>query len=522
MSFDESHTEDQDGNSVQVEDREERWVPSWHNEETLSDRDTPALPVTLTDDLVPLSENGQYVPHHLDASGTAHWFSIVKADEGANPSGEPYQMRYFRAAHDNQGQIVHDSYPVMPVSRRDWSPSPLPTLQMMLEDGDLENAQQAAYDTAQLQGLPFPDPTELANWVASREMPDEADTRVEQFNKHFADSPYQLLEPVDPTVNYSFEVIAVDPWTEELTADKWWFDENGEIAHDSHILATYSTDWPEIERDIEHQHALLEREALHRANRDEGLEAAMRQAAVTAIANGELEPERADGRLFQEGPADRFTTRRQAELSSIEAPPSELVPVDITTDDTTEVPVVDPEPGSWEELIRTSNVDEPEVERHYWQLRVHPAVRPDGTPLGYALFCTEFPELPPNFDEYVEEYGMDDSIYPTEARTIEIADFNTEAEAKTFSDEFRRYLVPGVIDGPELAPDVARLEGLSGKWEEMNYNQIVDYMSSNHTVVSEESDWRLHKPNAERVVREQFETTRVDAETPDIRTELDL
>ena len=54
----------------------------------------------------------------------------------------------------------------------------------------------------------------------------------------------------------------------------------------------------------------------------------------------------------------------------------------------------------------------PEVERHYWQLRTHPAMTPDGTPLGYALFCTEFPELPPNFDEYVAEFGMDELDLP--------------------------------------------------------------------------------------------------------------
>ena len=510
MSFDESHTEDQHGNSVQVVAREERWVPDWLNGERTSDRDTLALPVTLTDDLVPLTENGQYVPHHLDTSRTAHWFSIVEAGEGANPNGESYQMRYFRAAHDSNGQIIHDSYPVMPVNRRDWSPSPLPMLQMMLEDGDLENAQQAAYSTAQLQGLPFPDPIALGKLTAPLEIRDEANMRVEQFREHYADSSYQLLEPVDPTVNYSFEVIAVDPWTEELTADKWWFDENGRISRDSLILATYSTDWPEFEKHIEHERARLERETLHRANRDEGLEIAMRQAEQTAVANGELDPERADGRLFQEGPADRFMTRRQVELSSIQTQPTESCPLDITNDDATEVSAVEAEPGSWEELIRSTDVDEPEIERHYWQLHVRPAVTPDGTALGYALFCTEFPQLPPNFDEYVEEYGMDDSIYPTQARTVEIADFNTETEAKTFSNEFRRYLVPGVIDGPELAPDVARLEGLSGEWQGMDYQAIVDYMSGSRTVTREPDQWRLHQSDEEHELHDEMDDLRFD------------
>jgi len=37
-------------------------------------------------------------------------------------------------------------------------------------------------------------------------------------------------------------------------------------------------------------------------------------------------------------------------------------------------------------------------------------------------------------------------------------------------------LVPGVMDGPDLAPEVAKMEGLSGEWEDMDYRGIVDYM----------------------------------------------
>ena len=39
-----------------------------------------------------------------------------------------------------------------------------------------------------------------------------------------------------------------------------------------------------------------------------------------------------------------------------------------------------------------------------------------------------------------------------------------------------------MIDGPELPPDVARLEGLSGEWQGMDYQAIVDYMSGARTV----------------------------------------
>jgi len=73
--------------------------------------------------------------------------------------------------------------------------------------------------------------------------------------------------------------------------------------------------------------------------------------------------------------------------------------------------------------------------------------------LGTALFVTEFPQLPPNFDDYIDENGMDDTVYPTEARTLEMAHFADQQEAERFEAEFRSYLVPGVqhvTDTPEV------------------------------------------------------------------------
>ena len=131
-------------------------------------------------------------------------------------------------------------------------------------------------------------------------------------------------------------------------------------------------------------------------------------------------------------------------------------------------------------------------------MHYRPVETPDGEPLGTALFVTEFPQLPPDFNDYIDEFGMDDTVYPTEARTVEMAHFASEADAEKFEAEFRGYLVPGLLDGPELAPEVAKLEGLSGEWQDMDYDDIVGYMSGRRTVVREESEWRLHNPNAER------------------------
>ncbi len=602
----------------------------------------PTLPVTLYDPLVPLDHEEQYVPNHLDADGTLHFFAAVDISDQPNFDDPLLHLRYFRVAQADDGRLVHDSHPVMPLEFDSASPFPLPTLQIMLEDGDLGNAQELAHQTAQLHGLNFPDPAllpelntgvdyrfaggvredgsptlealkawregdqdhearlpiasygmseelavdlrelnelretqgleaamnlaesmavaggylessrddprlftdgpldpftthlerERAEAAITREHQDDdaptlaPEVRTEQFRERFADSNYHLLEPIDPTINYSFEVVAADPWTLELSADKWWIGEDGHIGNQAQMLQTYSLESYEWERETEREIAAMDREDLYRIYQESGLEAAMRQAESLAVANDELNPNRADGRLFQQGPPDRFTTLREAELAGLNAAPLRESRRDITHDDTEELLAVStPEPDNWEALIAAQADDEPEPERHYWQTHYRPVKTPEGERLGTALFVTEFPQLPPDFDNYVAENGMDDSIYPTEARTVEMAHFVSDDDARKFEKEFRSYLVPELLDGPELAPEVAKLEGLSGEWEEMNYNQIVDYMSGNRTVVREESDWHLHNPHAEWDAQawHEYESLREHtAKTDEVSPDLDL
>ncbi|MCC6615290.1 MAG: hypothetical protein IT320_17580 [Anaerolineae bacterium] len=582
--------------------------------------DDLALPVTLEDNFVPIDRtNGVYVPNHLDARGTLHFFAAVDISDQPNFDDPVTHLRYFRVAQTNDGRLVHDAHPVMPMERDGASPFPVPTLQLMLEEGDLENAQALAHHTAQSHGMNFPDPATLpdlntgvdyrfgeatddvgrptlevvkawrdgnqdreahlalAGYGMSEELavdlrelnavretqglaaamtlaermaaasgtldpnredprlftqgpPDPfttsleheraasaiidehphsntgmlaSEARADRLRERFADSPYHLLEPVDPTVNYSFEVVAADPWTLELSAGKWWIGDDGRIDNEAQTLKTYSMESYEWERETEREIAAMDREDLHRTYQESGLEAAMRQAEALAVANDELDPNRDDGRLFRQGPPDRFATLREVELARLDGAPTAENVLGITDDDTTELTAVStPEPERWEALIAAHSDDEPEPERHYWQMHHRPVETPEGERLGTALFVTEFPQLPPDFDNYIDENGMDDSIYPTEARTVEMAHFANDDDARKFETEFRSYLVPGLLDGPELAPEVAMLEGLSGIWEEIDYQGIVDYMSGNRTVVRAENDWRLHNPNAEREAQE--------------------
>ncbi len=64
--------------------------------------------------------------------------------------------------------------------------------------------------------------------------------------------------------------------------------------------------------------------------------------------------------------------------------------------------------------------------------------------------------------------------------------------------------MPGLLDGPELAPEVAKLEGLSGEWQHMDDDGIAAYMRGERTVVREVGDWHPHDPNAEREAEAYF------------------
>ncbi len=164
---------------------------------------------------------------------------------------------------------------------------------------------------------------------------------------------------------------------------------------------------------------------------------------------------------------------------------------DITNDETRELPAVsNPEPGSWDELVALNQgkLEEPLTapEAVAWHLETEPLTTPEGDMMGYALYCTRFPDSAdpvPDFDT------------PQRAERLEMAHFASEEQAQRFEKEFRSYLVPGLIDGPELAEEVAKLEGMTGAWEVINSHDIADERLSNRTSVREGNN--LPEPNFE-------------------------
>lgn len=317
-----------------------------------------------------------------------------------------------------------------------------------------------------------------------------------------------------PEVSYDFAGGVEDDGSPALLAVKRWRD--GDAEREQRVtIASYGSA-AELDLDSRELHTLLQ---------TDGVEAAMNLAESMAVASGCLHDGREDARLFTEGPPDPFTTHAERERVG------EAFIREYGERDTEELPAVlsarafpldegdmaQPAPGSWDELVAQQRAAvEPEPERHYWQMHYRPVETPEGKPLGTALFVTEFPGLPPDFDDHLDEFGMDDTVYPTEARTLEMAHFASEAEAAKFDAEFRGYLVPGLLDGPELAPEVAKLEGLSGEWQSMNDDGIAAYMRGERTIVREVDDWHLHNPNAEREAQAWHECESPDECAPNL------
>lgn len=309
-------------------------------------------------------------------------------------------------------------------------------------------------------------------------------------------------EVAEPHLDYGFALLKPDPDTLELTAYKGWIGADGQAGVAEVTLQTFELPPWEVEAEIERERATLALETLLRVNREDGLEAAMQRAESLAVANGELAADRDDPRLFAAGPPDPFQTRRELELTNEIASAAERVPlVDITGDETQELPTATPEPGSWDELIERERVraaqPEPERESSYWRLDTHPLESPEGDPQGYGLFITVFPELPADLDPYIEEHGIDDAITPTHARRLEIAHFETEWAAEKYAKEFRGYLIPGLLDGPELAEEAAKLEGMPGTWEEMDHKDIAADLTERDPIQPEHETLPVAPPNLE-------------------------
>ena len=290
---------------------------------------------------------------------------------------------------------------------------------------------------------------------------------VAWFEATFAKSDTELLQTIDDTVNYAVVVQDADPWTVELAVEKYWKEPNGYIGIDSVTLDTYD---PDTGREL----AERDREALMQVHDERGLEGLMHKAEQVAMEHDWLDADRSDLRLFRQGPPDRFETlaqRLEGEVNPYWNTDGEIIP-------------------------------EPEAaENPYWRMETLPVNNPDGEPLGHALHMVVYP----NVEHDSERIGTPAMAADEPFRMLEMAHFETTEAVDKFGKEFNGYLMPGLLEGPELAQEVARLEGLPVAWKTLEGNDLTAYQNLTLTLTRDPADWHPYNPKAERDARIEAE-----------------
>ncbi|MEQ8672774.1 MAG: hypothetical protein RLP44_11885 [Aggregatilineales bacterium] len=470
---------------------------------------------------------------HIDGGGTAHWFAIVERDE---PENEPYELRYFRELELADGTQRNDSYPVMPLSNDDpqsaWA---LPGLEMYLEKGDVYMAQQFAHDVADAYGQDFPEPLDLPSlnpdpeyyfgygvsednqpaleavktWMDGAERRfdtltigeygtlDEAgvdeleletvkDQQGVQAAMNLAESMaveggYLDPERDDPRIFFEDDA-PPDPFTthreRELAEPQYGI---GAIsANGEHFLDVYKT-WgdDDYERLIvpqpDWETARLHAETAFNLQANDDLQGAMHLIELEGIRAGVIDPDRADLRLFTQGPPDPFETLAQR----LEG---EINPYWNTDDEVIDEP-------------------DPQAQNPYWRLETIPVNDPTGEPLGHAMHMVVYEGV-----EHDPEMVGTPAIPENEPfRMLEMAHFETIEASDKFGEEFNGYLMPGLLEGPELAEEVARLEGHPVEWKTLEGQEMDDYRDLKLTLTRDPVDWQPYNPNAERDARIEAE-----------------
>lgn len=80
---------------------------------------------------------------------------------------------------------------------------------------------------------------------------------------------------------------------------------------------------------------------------------------------------------------------------------------------------------------------------------------------------------------------------------LEMAHFETTEVADRFGKDFNGYLISGLLDGLELAVEVARLEGLPTEWKTLEDDDLKAYQNAELTFTRDLADWHPYNPNAE-------------------------
>ncbi|GAB4531184.1 MAG: hypothetical protein OHK0046_52030 [Anaerolineae bacterium] len=515
--------------TIQAEMGDERMLEAAHLEAGLP----PATPLFDRDD---------GVVHHIDGGGTAHWFAITERDAPDETAPDAYELRYFRALEMDDGSQRSDSYPVMPLTSDDPGAAwPLPGLEMYLEKGDVYMAQQFAHDVADSYGENFPEPMDLPaldprpeyyfgygvgpsnspsleavkTWMDGSErrfdtltvgeygMYDEAAVDERELetllNEKGVEAAMNMAETMaeaggyldpnrdDPRIFFEDDA-PDDPFTtnreRELTGPEYSV---GAVSANGESFLDVMKIWGEDDYErlvIPQPDWEMAREAAVRANdlmEQDQLEGAMQLVEDRGVSAGVIDPERDDPRLFTQGPPDPFTTIREEEIDD------ELARYGVTWRETQE----------WAQPTQPEPEPEAEVGNPYWRMETLPVNDPDGEPLGHSLHMVVYDGVEHDPEIVGTPVIPDDEPF----RMLEMAHFETTEAVDKFGKEFNGYLMPGLLEGPELAEEVARLEGHPVEWKTLDGQALDDYRVLKLTLTRDPADWQPYNPNAERDAR---------------------
>jgi hypothetical protein len=439
------------------------------------------LPVTFGDDQTPFDGQGRYVPHHRDEAGTVHFFSVVaRPSDSPIPADVSHELRYFRAHQAEDGVVVNDSQPVMPVPDPETSPWPLPALHLHLEDGELHTAQALARQVARDHGLPFPHRLPV---LGAPEL-----TREPGPGWYHFDAALVSADPQGVDDGYSVGVVDVyaNHETEQWAARYLPMGEFDTL--DEALSYQQQTLYSRIAEDrpsaltadgFNRSPAVYERIA--RAETDAALVDLLEQH------DGHYPPDYDGGHEVQWEPLtskewDAYRDHLQAV--------SELAPG--KSHIRGGLPSATPGFASGDLVAASAQPDAPYLQPEdfkaqlispTWRLDIVPARDPDGASLGYSAVCVvDFSAL--------AEAALPET--PERAQWLEVAQFRTEDRAQQFQQDFMSLAGSdelGHITGPMLAGVIADDLEMDSQWQVMDKPMLEKLNAGEWGVVHVVDDW---------------------------------
>jgi len=432
----------------------------------------PYLP--MGDDLIPTTAEGDYIPYHRDEAGITHFFAVVN-----QPEDETRELRYFRMGRSEEGDVLHHSLPVMPVSEPTASPWPLPALELFLEEGDLDAAQALARQTAHEHDLPFPDALPALG-------PERQPEKQPESGWYHYDTALVLAMPMGIDDGYS--VGAVDVYrNHEREA---WAARYLPLGEFDSLDEALSGELMVMHMRSEERQALSPAQFRDEPAIYERIARAEADAALTDLLeqhDGHLPPDYDGDHEPQWEPLSTKEWEAYRDfVQMIRDADPEIAPAYGTLPTTT--------PRFADERLVAGSI-QPDAPYHQpadfqprdvtpaWRLDIVPTRDPEGAPLGYSAVCVvEFGDLAEALSPEAREHGQ----------WLEVAQFATEERAQQFREDFMS--VAGMeelsdLTGPGFAKAVAEETGLGGEWQRLDREALGTIQAGEWSLTHSRTEW---------------------------------